>query len=88
MQNKIDLFKKKAVENKLDVSKFVKWLTKGLNEEANISELSDEEMIVMNIKHEEDYSCSDFDESYTIDFFGYYAPLFLNNKKTNTLYFQ
>lgn len=76
MQNKIELFKSKAVENNLDCKDFLKWLTKELDEKINLNELSDEEMIEMNIKHEERYSDCNFDESYCIDFFGYYSPMF------------
>jgi uncharacterized protein YihD (DUF1040 family) len=76
MQNKIELFKSKAVENNLSCKDFLKWLTKELGQEINLNELSDEEMIEMNIKHEERYSGCDFDESYCIDFFEYYSPMF------------
>ena len=86
MQNKIELFKSKAVENNLDCKDFLKWLTKELGQEINLNELSDEEMIKMNIKHEEHYSDCAFDESYCIDFFEYYSPMF-KGEQINTLQF-
>ena len=87
MQNKIELFKSKTIENNLDCKDFLKWLTKELDRKINLNELSDEEMIEMNIKHEELYSDCDFDESYCIDFFEYYSPIF-KSEKINNLQFS
>ena len=87
MQEKIELFKRKISENNLDCRKFCEWLTKSLDENINTDELSNEEMILMNIKLEEEHSFSDFDESYSVEFFGHYTPKF-EGKKINELYYQ
>jgi hypothetical protein len=89
MQEKIELFKRKISENNLDCRNFCEWLTQSLveNTDVDVTQLSEEEMIIMNIKYEEEHSFSDFDESYSIEFFGHYAPLF-EGKETNELYFQ